>query len=247
MQYHALSLAQAGAKVTLIGYHGEPCVGPVEEHANIAKCLFTPFSANLPRSLFLLYAPFKVVFQVLQLFYVLLFCISAPQAFLVQNPPSIPMLFVVTIVCYLRGARLVIDWHNLGFTVLADSLGQSHWVVKLAKSYEDFFSRKGDAHFCVTAAMKDWLWENWKVRAVVLYDKPPSFFHRTALSEQHELFKRLGANFGPVAEKFGQSISREQTLFTDASGGVVSQRADRPALVISSTSWTPDEDFGLFH
>lgn len=37
----------------------------------------------------------------------------------------------------------------------------------------------------------------------------------------------------------------ERTLCTEVVGGVVAKRADRPAVIISSTSWTEDEDFGI--
>jgi hypothetical protein len=32
-----------------------------------------------------------------------------------QNPPAIPSMVIVYIVCKLRGAKLVIDWHNFGY------------------------------------------------------------------------------------------------------------------------------------
>ena len=67
MQYHAISLAEMpNTKVTLVGYTGERCVSQIYEQPNIQLYTFTPFgiAKRLPRSLFPLYAPFKVIFQV---------------------------------------------------------------------------------------------------------------------------------------------------------------------------------------
>jgi beta-1,4-mannosyltransferase len=71
----------------------------------------------------------------------------------------------VWLTCRLRGARFVIDWHNFGYTILALSLrgGERHPLVRVARVYERFFARLGDAHICVTAAMRDWLRQEWGV------------------------------------------------------------------------------------
>jgi len=51
-------------QVSLIGFEGERCVDGVENNQNITKCLLTnPFS-SWPRSLFVLWAPLKVLYQV---------------------------------------------------------------------------------------------------------------------------------------------------------------------------------------
>ena len=80
---------------------------------------------------FLLFAAVKILSLVLQLLHVLLWRIPAPDYILVQNPPSIPALLVVWFAALLRGSVVVIDWHNLGFSVLAISLGPKHPFVKV--------------------------------------------------------------------------------------------------------------------
>ena len=248
MQYHALSLANMseGTRVTLVGYEGENCFSSVREHPRVRTQLFKPFAARLPRKLFLLLAPIKVAIQLLQLLWILLVCIPRPAVLLLQNPPSIPTLMVAWLVGKLRGSRVAIDWHNLGYTVLGTGpLGHDHWLVKVALAYERAFA-VADAHFCVTVAMRGFL-DTWGVTATTLYDKPPAFFRRTTDAERHELCARLAAELEPAAARLGIDTGGGRTLFTEPgiAGSAPTLRADRPALVVSSTSWTEDEDFGM--
>lgn len=76
--------------------------------------------------------------------------------------------------------------------------------------------------------------------ATTLYDRPPDIFRPISVKEEHELFLRLGVDF----EDFRSGL--EVTRFTRAAAdGQYELRDDRPGLLVSSTSWTEDEDFGL--
>lgn len=254
MQYHAKSIASLSedTRVALVGYHGEPCVPEVQDHPRIRQFLFSPYQTKLPRKFFVLYAPLKVAVLLWRLLYTLLFRIPRPSIILVQNPPSIPALLIVWMVARLIGARMVIDWHNFGFTVLSQSKGDSHPFVRISKMYERFFASRADAHFSVTRAMRTWMGANWGVEPVVLYDKAPHFFHKTDANERHALFTKLDVQLRSAKEAFARSggaVGEANTsLFTRGPEGSSSNallRPDRPALVVSSTSWTEDEDFRL--
>ena len=113
-----------------------------------------------------------MIFQILQLMILLLFRVPYSDAFLVQNPPSIPTLLVVWIVCRLRGSRFIVDWHNFGYTILEltippeKGLGFGSLVLRMAKYYEHTLGRWADAGLCVTHAMKKWLKGSGKLRPV---------------------------------------------------------------------------------
>lgn len=105
----------------------------------------------------------------------------------------------------------------------------------------------------------------YRGQKIVLHDRPPAHFHRASPSEIHELFQRLEPsldtnalrNFlpsstAPYSTPFTKTLSKPPkyptTLELDGefdSSPMPSQREDRPALLISSTSWTPDEDFSI--
>eukprot|EP00978_Attheya_sp_CCMP212_P049395 scaffold659517_cov59-Attheya_sp.AAC.2 len=162
--------------------------------------------------------------------------------------------------------KFIVDWHNLGHAML--DLSPRHVLVRVALAYEQYFSRTADAHFCVTNAMKDYLEsESFQLlpnTICVLHDRPPSFFvPELSCQVRHDLWQRLDSELRPfcpanwwtippspnhdTAIHDSGSTVVSTTLFTKECHSVVEDRVDsnRPALVVSSTSWTPDEDFGI--
>ncbi|PIO55792.1 hypothetical protein TELCIR_22819 [Teladorsagia circumcincta] len=94
--------------------------------------------------------------------------------------------------------------------------------------------------------MREDLQRAWGVHAAVFYDRAPSSaFREFSLNEKHELLLRLG--LGSNGQVFGAVPAEDATRFSirDPSTREVRFRDDRPLLVISSTSWTPDEDFQI--
>uniref|UniRef100_A0A7N8WMA5 Chitobiosyldiphosphodolichol beta-mannosyltransferase n=1 Tax=Mastacembelus armatus TaxID=205130 RepID=A0A7N8WMA5_9TELE len=166
---------------------------------------------------------------------------------LMQNPPGLPSIAVAWLVCILRGSRLIIDWHNYGYTIMALNHGQRHPVVQLAKWYEHFFGPMATHNLCVTNAMKDDLQKNWGIKATTLYDRPASIFRETPLKLQHELFMRLANAYPQFQHSSSENVRVERTIFSvrDLDDNTVTLRAERPALLLSSTSWTEDEDFSI--
>jgi beta-1,4-mannosyltransferase len=96
----------------------------------------------------------------------------SPEIVLVQNPPSFPTLAAGWIAALLLRAKLPIDWHNYGYTMLGTRLGSGHWFARLAARYEGWMARRANLHFCVSDGMRADLERRSGVRAQVLYDRP---------------------------------------------------------------------------
>ncbi|XP_034088764.1 chitobiosyldiphosphodolichol beta-mannosyltransferase isoform X1 [Gymnodraco acuticeps] len=246
MQYHALSLSKHGYNVTFVGFLDTK---PHQEVLREEKIKLVPIAEvkGVHVGPKILTYVTKVILQCLQLLYVLL-RMETQSHILMQNPPGLPGIAVAWLVCVLRGSRFVIDWHNYGYTIMALSHGDTHPVVRLAKWYEHFFGPLASRNLCVTNAMKDDLQKNWGIKATTLYDCPPSIFRETPLKLQHGLFMRL-ANTYPQFQSRGCEEDKqvERSVFSecDLCEEAVTLRAERPALLLSSTSWTEDEDFSV--
>ncbi|KAE8393491.1 mannosyltransferase [Aspergillus alliaceus] len=229
MQYHALSIAKGGGHVEIIGYHESEVHPDISANLNISIVPLPPHPACLQTSnklLFLFFAPLKVLFQVACLWWTLAYRTRPVKWLLVQNPPSIPTLAITSVTCFLRHTSLIIDWHNFGYSILALKLGNSHPLVRLSKWYEKTFGRYATAHLCVTNAMASVLKLEFLLEAPILplHDRPAHHF-RPILDDT-------------VRQEFLLSLPETAPVRPLIKAGVL-------RVLVSSTSWTADEDFSL--
>jgi len=226
MQYHARSLADAGAAVDLVGYVETELFDAVQNHPMIRVHALRQISASdfirRNRRLFVLHAMARVSLDTIQLTWALLFGLERPDTVFVQNPPSVPVLLVALVVARLRSARYVIDWHNYGYSMIALRLGERSPLVLLHKWLERLCGGKADHHLCVSAAMRAQLIQRWGFAdPIILYDRPAQGFEPIAPELAGELLGRLRQELDlPITS--------------------------RPAAwIVCPTSWTDDEDFSF--
>ncbi|PWY64437.1 beta-1,4-mannosyltransferase [Aspergillus eucalypticola CBS 122712] len=229
MQYHALSVARNGGQVDIIGYHESDVHPEISSHPRISIVPLPPHPSCLQTSnklLFLLFGPLKVLFQIVCLFWILAYRTKPAQWLLVQNPPSIPTLAIASLVCFLRHTKLLIDWHNFGYTILALKLGDSHPLVRFSKTYEKIFGQYATAHLCVTNAMASVLKDEFALKAPILplHDRPAD--HLQPILDDR------------VRQDFLRSLSETESVRPMIG-------SDKVRVLVSSTSWTADEDFSL--
>lgn len=261
MCYHVESLADQGWKVSVVGYGGSKLPNSIQRSSVKFHKLseVPPWVSKLPRAAFILVAPFKLLWQSVGLFFKVTMTIQPPpEVIFVQTPPALPTLFIVRICSLLLSSRIVIDWHNLGYTILSLRLGKTSPLVSFARTLERMSGRNSFAHLFVTHAMKRHLEKEWQLQGhkAVLHDRPPKHFKKASIAESHALWTTLAPKLQPSLQGFlpasiedptapgGQSAT-PFTKIASSTPPKAAWRADRPALAVSSTSWTADEDFGL--
>jgi beta-1,4-mannosyltransferase len=164
MLNHARELARTGRPVWLIGLHQRDFDLP----AGVRMAPLRSWSKL--GALGLAGAAVRMGLTWVQLLAVLLRL--RPTAILAQNPPTFPTLLAGWIAARFCRARLVIDWHNYGYTMLALRLGADHAVTRLAARHESWMARRAGRNFCVSQAVQADLASRFGVRAEVLYDRP---------------------------------------------------------------------------
>jgi beta-1,4-mannosyltransferase len=222
MLYHARALADRGIEVDLVGLEGTRLPRSVTEAPRITVHRLEPSLSRYRHRTTVAYSgmatgdAMKLAFRLWRR----LSTLPKPDLVLVQNPPAFPTLPITWFALHRRGVRFVIDWHNLGYSLLQQRVGRWHPAVRIARWFERRDARRVDASLCVSRGMAGFLQSRFGARYVkVLYDRPASAFvpmDRTARDRLRQgLFGRMGVVGGPTG------------------------------FVVCPSSWTEDEDFDV--
>jgi beta-1,4-mannosyltransferase len=168
---HAQEFAAAGYDTALIGY--APRAG-TQTPPGVRILPLTPMRRagdHRSKLAFLLISAIRMGLLFWQLTAALIR--EKPAVILVQNPPGFPTLTAAWIARLITGARVIVDWHNYGYTILALRLNERHPIVRLHAWYEFAAGRLcGKHHLCVSEAMREDLASRHGIEATVLYDRP---------------------------------------------------------------------------
>jgi len=223
MRYHAHALAANAVDVDLVGLEGTPLPREISDDPRITvHRLATPrlkIRGELTGSTYAVAGLFDAMRISFRLWRTLR-RLKRPDLVLVQNPPAFPTLVVAWFSLKRRGVRFVVDWHNLGYTLLQLRLGQWHPAVRFARWFERRDARRVDANICVSRGLAAFLESRFGVKqAHVLYDRPASAF--TAIDRADR-------------ERFRQALFARLGI-----------RASTVGFIVCPTSWTEDEDFDV--
>ena len=221
MRYHAQALAAQGVTVDLVGFEGTPLPRAITDDPRItvhrlSASKFRDQGASLG------YAPIALVDSLrigLRLWNVLR-RLPKPDLVLVQDPPAFPAVTVARATLAAKGVRFVIDWHNIGYTVLRLRLGQWHPAVRLARWLERRDAVRADANLCVSRGLAEFLKSRFGLQNTsVLYDRPASIFVPIERVDR---------------ERYRQALLTRLGIHSALAG-----------FIVCPTSWTEDEDFDV--
>lgn len=234
MQYHCCSLLKNGYNVNIVGYLESPTISDISNNskASIINLKPSPIKNYFIKTFWIFITLCISLFR--------LVVVNKSHVMIFQNPPAIPGILVAYLMCLIGRCTLIIDWHNYTHSILALNSNPNAILVRISKSLECLIGRLSHANLCVTKAMKQDLKEKYNIQAEVLYDRPPKQFKSITIKEKHELIMKLAITYPEL------KTGNQSTLFTEEKdAGVVVNKKDRAAILISSTSWTPDEDFSI--
>lgn len=226
MLNHARELVTAGAEIDLVGFTGVALPPDLAQRLGpsvhgIAR-LGSARGRRLPRALFIPAAGLRSLWLAIRMAWLLLLSVPRPHAILVQNPPALPTAALAWFAARLRGAALIVDWHNLSSAMLAMRLGGRHRLVRAIERFERRLAGEAQANLCVSEAMRQHVEPSARPgTSFVLHDRP---LRQTA----------------PIADVDRAAVLRRVEEALGARIGFGEHPA--PLVLVSATSWSQDED-----
>ncbi|CAH8678755.1 unnamed protein product [Schistosoma haematobium] len=245
-------LARDGWDVTISGYKTE-IINPLNFKLKVLGIPMCPNFKALHFPSFMVFI-LKFIFTAVALFcHLTRHCRS--RLILVQNPPAVPTFLILWLFIKITGKNLVIDWHNYGYTLVELNAPRRSLFTRLYYILEvdfasRFMSRMSDrvANICVSKALKYDMGIK-SIEATVYYDRHAEEFKPTPVDVAHCLFLKLSDQYSAFRNKLDSCrftrFTEITALPTNTKNNEPHWRPDRPALVVSSCSWTPDDDFTL--
>jgi len=255
MRYHASSLVHKNVEVVFCGYGTTRLPVSEELQAKYTILSIPQFASPCPLP-YVVYLAIKIAFLGVQSLYILWRC-PLVSLVLVQNPPSFPTMFLGWLCKKIRGqekCRFVIDMHNTGYSILAM---KSKKLAEPARRVEKFGLTLADGVLAVCKEMQTFL-SQWDVPSTVIYDRPEASIVPPDPTTHEEAWKQLAKRYRPLRhipfnrrEKPGGSLDLDEPLGErhPMMGEIPFGRSqsyienEYGFMIVSSTSWTPDEDF----
>ena len=148
--------------------------------------------------------------------------LQRPDLVLVQNPPQFPTLAVTWLSLRRRGVRFVIDWHNLGYTLLQPAAGPLASGGAASRAGSSGATRGGSTrNLCVSRGLAAFLESRFGVqqRARALRPAGVGVRRRSSAPSANSSVRRCSRGSASAAAVVG--------------------------FIVCPTSWTEDEDFDV--
>jgi beta-1,4-mannosyltransferase len=178
MQYHALAFADAGFHVEVVAFRGKPVPRFLAALPQVRLRLLPPLeSLRAAGAAAPLAAALRAALHALLVVGALLRA-GRQDVVLVQNPPAVPALPLAATFAGMRGAMLVIDWHNLTHAMASLRFGEQpggrqSFALRLVAGLEQRAGRRAFANLAVTPRMAEHLARHGASRVVLFPDDLP--------------------------------------------------------------------------
>ncbi|KAI1713569.1 UDP-glycosyltransferase TURAN [Ditylenchus destructor] len=243
MYYHALSLADNGYNVDLVGYAGTEPHNRIVSHPKIrlirmrsfpdAMLTFFPNTPN-PIAVFINYlwifpSPIAVFNKYLWILFSLFIALQfqtkdCVKLTITQNPLGVLAMFICWMAARLKHGALIIDWHNYSSVLLAESdvieteqsAGKGLYA-RVGKIAEGYFAKTADWNLCASRAIQKGLRRRLGIKALTtVYNKTPSWaFRPLNTEEKHNFLARMmkAPDFATITSSKHWPTNGDDSLF----------------------------------